>query len=114
MYRLLISNRVGWTPNANIIPHRKERPAGDEGEVYLLTGIVYQADSTTLLCEFQRIDYHRLVDSSSPTSWNRRATPWNRVAATEGTMERMVVTILSAVGRLRRTSTHLRDTLSHP
>ena len=56
VYRLLISNRVGWTPNANIISHRKERPAGDEGEVYLLTGIDYQADSTTLLCEFQWID----------------------------------------------------------
>ena len=41
----------------NIISHHKERPAVDEGEVYLLTGIDYQADSTTLLCEFQWIDY---------------------------------------------------------
>ena len=49
MHRLLISNRVGWIPNANIISHRKERPAVDEGEVDLLTGIVYQADSATLL-----------------------------------------------------------------
>ena len=30
--------------------------AVDEGEADLLTGIVYQADSTTLLCEFQWID----------------------------------------------------------
>ena len=32
------------------------KPAIDEGEADLLTGIVYQADSTTLLCEFQWID----------------------------------------------------------
>ena len=57
VHRFLNSNRVGWTPNMNIISHHKEKPAVDEGEVYLLTGIDYQADSTTLLCEFQWIDY---------------------------------------------------------
>ena len=33
------------------------KPAIDEGEADLLTGIVYQADPTTMLCEFQWIDY---------------------------------------------------------
>ena len=33
------------------------KPAVDEGAADLLTGIVYQANSTTLLCEFQWIDY---------------------------------------------------------
>ena len=33
------------------------KPAVYEGEADLLTGIVYQADPTTMLCEFQWIDY---------------------------------------------------------
>ena len=39
-----------------LINENNEMPAVDEGDVDTLTGIVYQADRETLLCEFQWID----------------------------------------------------------
>ena len=39
-----------------LINENNEMSAVDEGDVDTLTGIIYQADRETLLCEFQWID----------------------------------------------------------